>query len=76
MWKAHTEEISQKISAGLSVLKRISLTVPFKTRQTTYKALVLQYNFDYSSCVGGIYIGIAGLTEKLLCSGFRIELLE
>ena len=31
-WKAHIEEISKKISAGLSVLKRISPTTPFETR--------------------------------------------
>ena len=61
-WKAHIEEISKKISAGLSVLKRISPTIPFETRQIMYKALILPY-FDYSSCVWG-YIGI-GLTEKL-----------
>ena len=51
-WKAHIEEISKKISAGLSVLKRISPTIPFETRQTMYKALILPY-FDYSSCVWG-----------------------
>ena len=60
-WKAHIEEISKKISAGLSVLKRISPTIPFETRQTRYKALILPY-FDYSCCVWG-YIG-KGLTEK------------
>ena len=59
-WKAHIEEISKKISAGLLFLKRISPTIPFETRQI--KALILPY-FDYSSCVWG-YIGI-GLTEKL-----------
>ena len=61
-WKAHIEEILKKISAGLSVLKRISPTIPFETRQTIDKALILPY-FDYSCCVWG-YIGI-GLTEKL-----------
>ena len=61
-WKGHIEEISKKISAGLSVLKRISPTTAFETRQIMYKALILPY-FDYCSCVWG-YIGI-GLTEKL-----------
>ena len=61
-WKAHTEEISKKISAGLSVLKRISPTIPFETRQIMYKALILPY-FDYSTSAWG-HIGI-GLTEKL-----------
>ena len=56
------EEISKKISAGLSVLKRISPTIPFETGQIMYKALILPY-IDYSSCVWG-YIGI-GLTGKL-----------
>lgn len=59
--KAHTKEIS-KISAGLSVLKRISPTIPFETRQIMYKALILPY-FDYSS-FASVYTGI-GLTEKL-----------
>ena len=61
-WKAHIEEISKTISAGLSVLKRVSPTIPFETRQIVYKALILPY-FDYSSCVSG-YIGI-GLAEQL-----------
>ena len=42
-WKAHIEEISKKISAGLSVLKRICPTTPFETRQIMYKALILPY---------------------------------
>ena len=54
-WKAYVEEISKKISAGLSVLK-------IETREIMYKALFLPY-FDYSSCVWG-HIGIR-LTEKL-----------
>ena len=54
-----------KISAGLSVLKRI----PFETRQTIYEALILPY-FGYSCCVWG-YIGI-GLTEKLQNRAARI----
>ena len=49
-WKAHIEEISKKISAGLSVLKRISPTTPVETRQIMYKALILPY-FDCCSCV-------------------------
>ena len=49
-WKSHMEEISKKISTGLSVLKRISPAIPIETRQTTYKALILPH-FDYSSCV-------------------------
>ena len=49
-WKADIEEISKKISAGLSVLKRISPTAPFETRQIMYKALILPY-FDCCSCV-------------------------
>ena len=61
-WKAHVEEISKKISADLLVLKRISPTTPFETKQIMYKALTLPY-FDYCSCVWG-YIGI-GSTEKL-----------
>ena len=56
-WKAHIEEISKKISAGLTVL-----TIPFETMQIVYKALILPY-FDYSCCVWGC-VGI-GLTEKL-----------
>ena len=46
-------DISKKISAGLSVLKRISPTTPFETRQIMYKALILPY-FDYCSCVWDI----------------------
>ena len=61
-WKAHIEEISKKMSAGLSVLRRISPTISFVTRQTMYKALIVPY-FAYSSCIWG-HIGI-GLTLKL-----------
>ena len=61
-WKAHIHEISKKISAGLSVLRRLSPTIPLENRETMYKALILPY-FDYSSCVWG-YIG-KGLLEKL-----------
>ena len=62
-WKAHIEEISKKISAGLSVLKRISPTIPFETRQTVYKALILPY-FDYSCCVWGYTVYRIGLTSE------------
>ena len=61
-WKAHIDEISKKISAGLSVLRRLSPTIPLETRETMYKALIVSY-FDYSSCVWG-YMG-KGLSEKL-----------
>ena len=49
LWKTHIEEIS-KISAGLSVLRRVSRTIPFSTRETMYKALIVPY-FDYCNCV-------------------------
>ena len=49
-WKAHIDEISKKISASLSVLRRLSPTIPLETRKTMYKTLIVPY-FDYSSCV-------------------------
>ena len=63
-WKAHIEEISKKISAGLTVLNGLSPTIPLETMQIMYKALVLPY-FDYSCCVWEC-VGIGfNLTEKL-----------
>ena len=49
-WKAHIDEISKTISAGLSVLRRLNPTIPLENRETMYKALIVPY-FDYSSCV-------------------------
>ena len=54
-WKTHIDEISKKISAGLSVLRRVSRTIPFTARETIYKALIVPC-FDCSRCVWG-YIG-------------------
>ena len=61
-WKTHTDEISKKISGGVSVLRRVSQTILFTIRETIYKALIMPC-FDCSSCVWG-YIG-KGLSEKL-----------
>lgn len=58
--KTHIDEISKKISAGLSLFVLRHVTA--NTRETMYKALIMPY-FDYSSCVGG-YMG-KGLSEKL-----------
>ena len=59
-WKTHINEISKKISAGLSLFVLRHVTA--NTRETLYKALIMPY-FDYSSCVGG-YMG-KGLSEEL-----------
>ena len=61
-WKKHIDEISKTMSAGLSVLRRVSRTILFTIRETIYKALIVPC-FDCSSCVWG-YIG-KGLSEKL-----------
>ena len=49
-WKTHTDEISKKISGGVSVLRRVSQTILFTIRETIYKALIMPC-FDCSSCV-------------------------
>ena len=63
-WKAHIDEISERISAVLSVfvLRRVGRTIPSNTRETMCKALIALY-FEYFSCVWG-YIG-KGLLEIL-----------
>lgn len=48
-WKAHIDEISKKIPAVLSGLRRLSPNVPLETKETMYKALIMPY-LDYSSC--------------------------
>ena len=61
LWKTHIDEISKKISAGLSLLRRKSNHTVQNNRnhvQSSYRAL-----FDCSSCVWG-YIG-KGLSKKL-----------
>ena len=47
---------------SISILRRVSRTIPFNTRETMYKALIVPY-FDYFSCLWG-YIG-KRLSEKL-----------
>ena len=61
LWKTHINEISKTISEGLSVLRRVRRTMPFKNRETMYKALI-EPCLDYSSCVWG-NIG-KGMSEK------------
>ena len=61
-WKTHIDKISKTMSAGLSVLRRVSRTILFTIRETIYKALIVPH-FDCSSCVWG-YVG-KGLSEKL-----------
>ena len=57
--------ITKKITAGLTVLKRISPFILFETRMNTYNALVMPY-FNYCSAVwGNIGIGLADKIQKL-----------
>ena len=71
-WKTHIDEISKKISAGLSFLRRVSRTFSFTTGETIYKALIVPC-FDCSSCVWG-YVG-KGLSKKNF-RNCKIHLLE
>ena len=64
-WHSHVKVITKKISAGLTVLKRISPFTPFETRLNMYNALVMPY-FNYRSTVwGNIGIGLADKIQKL-----------
>ena len=62
-WRPHIDAISNKISAALAVLRRVSPIVPLKTRQKLYNARVMPY-FNYCSPVWG-NIG-EGLSDKRL----------
>ena len=50
-WECHVNELSKKIASGISAIKRIRHTVPYKTL-SIYNSLV-QPHFDYCSSVWG-----------------------
>ena len=54
-WRPHINTISQKISAGIAILKRVSYFILFDTRVNMYNALVMPY-FNYCSAVWVISI--------------------
>ena len=63
-WSTHIQEISKKISSGISILRRLGTTLPSHTRLSMYKALILPY-FDYCSTV---WASISkGMSDKLQC---------
>ena len=39
-WECHVNELSKKIASGISAIKRITHTVPYKTLLTSYNSLV------------------------------------
>ena len=51
-WECHVNELSKKIASGISAIKRIRHTVPYKTLLSIYNSLV-QPHFDYCSSVWG-----------------------
>ena len=42
-WRPHIHTISKKISAGITILRRVSHFIPFDTRVNMYNALVMPY---------------------------------
>ena len=42
-WEPHINSISEKVSAGMRILKRTKLFVPNETLQTIYKELIQPY---------------------------------
>ena len=61
-WECHVNELSKNIASGISAIKRIRHTVPYKTLLTIYNSLV-QPHFDYCSSVWGSCS--KGLSQKL-----------
>ena len=51
-WKCHINEISKKISSGISAIKRIRYFLPFEILLNVYNSLV-QPHFDYCNVVWG-----------------------
>ena len=71
-WCPHINATSEKISAGLAILKRVSTTIPFDTRLNMYNALVMPY-FNYCSTVwGNILKGLSDKFQKLQNRAARI----
>ena len=64
-WRPHIHTISEKISAGIAILRRVSHFIPFDTRVNMYNALVMPY-FNYCGAVwGNINKGLADKLQKL-----------
>ena len=51
-WECHINELSKKIASGISAIKRIRYSVPYKTLLSIYNSLV-QPHLDYCSSVWG-----------------------
>ena len=51
-WECHVNKLSKKVSSGISAIKRIRHTVPYKTLLAIYNSLV-QPHLDYCSSVWG-----------------------
>jgi len=51
-WECHINELAKKIASGISAIKRIRYTVPYKTLLSIYNSLV-QPHLDYCSSVWG-----------------------
>ena len=62
-WECHVNELSKKITSGISAIKRIRHTVPYKTLLTISYNSSVQPHFDYCSLVWGSYS--KSLSKKL-----------
>ena len=64
-WRPHINSISEKISAGLAILQRVSHFIPFDTKVDMYNTLVMPF-FNYCSAVwGNINKGLADKLQKM-----------
>ena len=71
-WRPHIHTISKKISAGITILRRVSHFIPFDTGVNMYNALVMPY-FNYCGAVrGNINKGLAHKLQKLQNRAARI----
>ena len=51
-WECHINELSKKVASGISAIKRVRYSVPYKTLLSIYNSLVQPY-LDYCSSVWG-----------------------
>ena len=51
-WECHINELSKKIASGISAIKRVRYSVPYKTLLSIYNSLV-QPHLDYCSSMWG-----------------------
>ena len=61
-WECRINELSEKIASGISAIKRVRYSVPYKTLLSIYNSLVQPY-LDYCSSVWGSWS--KSLSQKL-----------